>query len=304
MDTSCPSDYVESDAESSMRATHDFVEHFPAYTTNTPSPLSNGSSPPPPAPSQALVRPILTPRFALSCTPQLLTALGKLAEEKDLPIQTHISENTAEIDAVRQAFPTLPSYAAVYDHFGLLTPRTILAHGVHLAPSEISLIASRGAGVSHCPTSNVNLNSGAARVLALLDAGVSVGLGSDCSGGPATGILSSLRAADTVSRCLAFAGQAKRGLSIAEMWHLATRGGAQIAGVNAGSFEVGREFDALWIRPRSPGMWVREGESAGAVFEKWLFTGDDRDIGAVWVRGRCVSGAPPASGASGVSART
>lgn len=288
MDRVCPADYVEEDCEASMSATHDFLDLFPRYSTNTPSPLPNGSSVA--APNQALVRPVLTPRFALSCTPDLLGALGALAAKHDLPIQTHISENRAEIQAVLAAFPHLPSYAGVYDHFGLLTPRTILAHGVHLTEPEIALIAARGAGVSHCPTSNVNLNSGAARVLALLDAGVPVGLGSDCSGGPATGILSALRAADAVSRVLAFEGLADRGLSIAEMWFLATRGGAQIAGVNAGSFEVGREFDALWVRPRSPGMWVTPGEGARDVFEKWLFTGDDRDIGAVWVRGRCVSG--------------
>lgn len=292
MDRCCPDDYVEKDAEASMADTHDFLDLFPRYSTNTPSPLPNGSSTPA-APNQALVRPILTPRFALSCSSELLSDLGKLAAKHDLPIQTHISENHAEIEAVLQAFPDVSSYAEVYDHFGLLGPRTILAHGVHLTPSEVELIAKRGAGVSHCPTSNLNLNSGAARVLHLLDSGVSVGLGSDCSGGPATGILAAVRAADAVSRVLAFEGLAKRGLTIPEMWYLATRGGASIAGVNAGSFEVGREFDAMWIRPRSPGMWVKKEDGTRETFEKWLFSGDDRDIGAVWVRGRCVSGEAP-----------
>ncbi|BEI86730.1 hypothetical protein CcaverHIS002_0700760 [Cutaneotrichosporon cavernicola] len=287
MDRNSPPDYVEESCVASMTSTHEFLDAFPHFFANTPSILSNGSA----YANQPLVRPILTPRFALSCSPPLLSALGKLAKENDLPIQTHISENHAEIEAVRKAFPDLPSYAGVYDHFGLLTPRTILAHGVHLTPDEVSLIAERGAGVSHCPTSNVNLNSGAARVLGLLDAGVRVGLGSDCSGGPATGVLAAIRSADAMSRILAFEGLTARGLSIAELWFLATRGGADIAGVDAGSFEPGREFDALWIRPRSPGFWG--GGDTRALFEKWLFAGDDRDIGAVWVRGRCVSGSPP-----------
>ncbi|KLT39243.1 Metallo-dependent hydrolase [Cutaneotrichosporon oleaginosum] len=288
MDRASPPDYVEADCAASMASTHEFLDLFPRFCANTPLPLngsSNGTS------NQPLVRPILTPRFALSCSPPLLAALGQLAEAKHLPIQTHISENGAEIAAVRKAFPAAPHYAGVYDAFGLLTPRTILAHGVHLSPPEVALIARRGAGVSHCPTSNVNLNSGAARVLALLDAGVRVGLGSDCSGGPGTGVLPALRGADAMSRILAFEGRAERGLSIPELFYLATRGGAEIAGVDAGSFEPGREFDALWIRPRSPGFWA--GGDTRALFEKWLFAGDDRDIGAVWVRGRCVSGAPP-----------
>lgn len=289
MDRANPKDYVEAGPEASMRSTHEFLDMFPRFCANTPSPLgSNGNGA---GYNQPLVRPVLTPRFALSCSPPLLEALGKLAAEQDLPIQTHISENKAEIEAVRRAFPDAPHYAGVYDRFGLLTPRTILAHGVHLTPPEVALLAERGAGVSHCPTSNLNLASGAARVLALLDADVRVGLGSDCSGGPATGVLAALRAADAVARVLAFEGLAGRGLALAELWYLATRGGAEIAGVDAGSFEPGREFDALWVRPRSPGFWA--GGDTRALFEKWLFAGDDRDIGAVWVRGRCVSGAPP-----------
>jgi guanine deaminase len=288
MDRASPKDYVEAGPDESMESTHEFLELFPRFCANTPSPLNGANGT---AYNQPLVRPILTPRFALSCSPPLMAALGKLAKDQHLPIQTHISENKAEIEAVRRAFPDLPHYAGVYDHFGLLTDRTVLAHGVHLTPPEVALIAARGAGVSHCPTSNVNLNSGAARVLSLLEQGVKVGLGSDCSGGPATGVLAALRSADAMSRVLAFEGAAERGLSIPELFFLATRGGAEIAGVDAGSFEPGREFDALWVRPRSPGFWA--GGDTRALFEKWLFAGDDRDIGAVWVRGRCVSGAPP-----------
>lgn len=264
--------YAESSATASARATEEFLHAFP---------------------SSSLVQPILTPRFALSCSRELLTSLGELAKSSDLRIQTHISENLAEIEEVRRTFPELLNYASVYDHFGLLTSKTILAHGVHLTTSERALIKQRGAGIAHCPGSNVNLNSGAARILSIMQQGIKVGLGSDCSGGPATGILSVIRSADTVARVLAFEKAAKRGLTVPELWWLATRGGAEVAGVNAGAFEVGMEFDALWVRPRSPGMWVEEQEDAGQVFEKWLFAGDDRDIGAVWVAGRCVSGSEP-----------
>lgn len=266
--------YAEASASASEAATKEYLSIFP---TLTPS-------------ATALVQPILTPRFALSCTPALLASLGRLAAQTDLRIQTHISENLAEIQSVKDTFPSIPTYAGVYDHFHLLTPRTILAHGVHLTTSERALIKTRGSGVSHSPGSNVNLNSGAAPVLSMMDEGIKLGLGSDCSGGPATGILSVIRSADTVARVLAFEKAADRGLTVPELWWLATRGGAEICGLNVGGFDVGMEFDALWVRARGPGMWVEDGEEIDRVFEKWLFTGDDRDIGAVWVAGRCVSG--------------
>jgi guanine deaminase len=274
MDTGHDS-YVEPSAEDSMDATHAFLAHFTTY---------------PPA-AAALVRPILTPRFALSCTPKLMAALGALAAERDLPVQTHISENVTEIQLVKQLFSS-DTYAGVYDQFGLLRKGTILAHGVHFDAGEWGVIAASGAGVSHCPGSNVNLNSGAARVLAMLDAGIPVGLGTDCSGGCSSGILSTIRDAATVARVLAFEGHTPRGLSIAELFYLATLGGARLCRLHdVGNFAVGSQWDALWVKPASPGMWVDKGEAAEAVFEKWLFTGDDRDIAAVWVAGRKVAGA-------------
>ncbi|KAF8512995.1 hypothetical protein JB92DRAFT_2722092 [Gautieria morchelliformis] len=95
--------------------------------------------------NSVLLRPILTPRFALSCMDDLLSGLGKLATQAPatphparLPIQTHISENTAEILLTALLFPAHASYAAVYDDFGLLGPTTILAHGCHLSDTELA----------------------------------------------------------------------------------------------------------------------------------------------------------------------
>jgi guanine deaminase len=266
--------YVEASAEASMAATKAFVDHFATY----------------PADASARVTPILTPRFALSCTAELMRDLGALAAERDLPIQTHISENHTEIRLVKEQFGD-KTYAGVYDRFGLLRPGTILAHGVHLDDAERSVIARSGAGVSHCPGSNVNLNSGAARVLSMLDSGIPVGLGSDCSGGAATGILAAIRDATTVSRVLTFEDKTPRALTLPELFFLATRGGAQLCRMDdVGNFVQGNQFDALWVKPASPGMWVAEGEATEKVFEKWLFTGDDRDIAGVWVAGKRVAG--------------
>jgi len=127
----------------------------------------------------SLVRPILTPRFAISCTSNLLKGLGDLATEfpdhaPRLPVQTHISENRSEVKFTSALFPEHETYTDIYDNHGLLGPATILAHGCYLTPKELELIKESGAGVSHCPTSNFHLNSGIAKVGEWIDAGVKV----------------------------------------------------------------------------------------------------------------------------------
>lgn len=91
-----------------------------------------------------------------------------------------------------ELFPFASSYTQIYDHFDLLTSNTILAHCVHLEDAEMDLIKLRGAGISHCPTSNFNLRSGTSRVGDMLDKGIKVSLGTDVSGGFGLGVLSAL----------------------------------------------------------------------------------------------------------------
>lgn len=174
MDRNSPDYYVEPSVKDSIAHTEELITYIRSL----------------PSSSDALVKPVLTPRFAISCTPELLTSLGQLAaSDPELTIQTHISENQAEIAFTKSLFPSsiLPTppghigpnstettYAGVYDAYGLLTPKTILAHAVHLEESEVELIKSRNAGISHCPTSNFNLRSGYAKVGALLDKGIKV----------------------------------------------------------------------------------------------------------------------------------
>ena len=154
MDRNSPDHYREPSAAYSIKATIQLVAYIRALKNN-------------------LVQPILTPRFAISCTNELLTSLGNLAAaDPTLPIQTHISENQGEIEFVKELFPDCKSYADVYHKHGLLGPRTILAHGVHLTEEELILIKTTGAGISHCPTSNFNLRSGMARVADMLDHGI------------------------------------------------------------------------------------------------------------------------------------
>jgi len=164
MDRNSPSYYKEASAETSIHTVRELIAHIRALPQL-----------PTTSPHESRVQPIITPRFAIACTDDLLTRLGKLsAEEPNIRIQTHISENPSEVEYTRSLFPSAPSYAGVYDAFGLLKNNTILAHAVHLSQEEIDLIKERDAGISHCPTSNFNLTSGVAPVGVFLDKGIKV----------------------------------------------------------------------------------------------------------------------------------
>ena len=157
--------YIESSAQESIDSTVGLIEYIRS--------LHSKSGRPCPPTTEPLVKPILTPRFALSCSRELLTRLSKLADsDPSLHIQTHISENLKEIEDVKRAFPDAPHYAGVYDTYHLLRRNTVLGHGVHLEDAEIELIKERHSGISHCPVSNFNLRSGVAPIGKYLDRGL------------------------------------------------------------------------------------------------------------------------------------
>lgn len=262
-------------------------------------------------PKGTMIKPVITPRFALTCTPTAMRGLADLAASYSPPLhlQTHISENTQEIHDVHCQFPDAASYADVYDAYGLLTPRTILAHGVHLSPDEQDLIHDRGAKISHCPASNSALGSGICPVRKLLNKGITVGLGTDISGGYSPSILEAVRQACLVSRLLRHVGAPegdegrKLVLSVEEALYLATRGGAAVVNMedDIGGFDIGMLWDAQMIHLGRflPACRYDNGESRVDVFgweewgekvHKWVWSGDDRNVKGVWVGGKLVYG--------------
>jgi len=260
-------------------------------------------------PTHTLLTPILTPRFAPSCSSPLLHSLGSLATSTSLPIQTHIAETPSECALVAHNFPTATSYADVYATHNLLTPRTVLAHAIHLSAPERSLIRQHGSAIAHCPVSNTALGSGLCPVRTLLDEGITVGLGTDVSGGYSPSVLVAAREASMVSRTLAALVSGSRDgggegtrtvrdgkvLGVEEVLFLATRGGAHCLGLGGriGAFEVGMEWDAQLIEVGEAGgmddggglveLWG--GETWEEKVAKWVFCGDDRNTKMVFVRG-------------------
>eukprot|EP01127_Copromyxa_protea_P005380 TRINITY_DN1531_c0_g1_i1.p1 TRINITY_DN1531_c0_g1~~TRINITY_DN1531_c0_g1_i1.p1 ORF type:complete len:386 (-),score=89.02 TRINITY_DN1531_c0_g1_i1:346-1503(-) len=208
MDRNSPDKYRET-TEGSIKDTEAFVEWSVARKS-----FQDG-----------LVVPILTPRFVPTCTPELMTRLGEIAREHDLPIQSHISENKNEVKWVAELHPECTSYADVYDKYGLLSSKTIMAHAIHLEKEELQLFIEKQVAVSHCPLSNSTLGSGFLCVRDLVEAGIKVGLGSDVSGGYSPSMLSAIRNAMVAGAVHNVYGD-KKLLDYQEAFYLATVGDA------------------------------------------------------------------------------
>ncbi|KAG8981318.1 hypothetical protein FRB94_009379 [Tulasnella sp. JGI-2019a] len=285
MDRNSAETYQEKSPEDSLRDTRTLVDYIKSLQSESP-----------------LVHPILTPRFAISCSAALLAGLGEIAaRDPELAIQTHISENAAEIAFTQKLFPDCPHYAGVYDTFGLLRKKTILAHGVHLGEDELELIKAKGAGISHCPTSNFNIRSGMANVGDMLDKGIKVGLGTDVSGGYSASMLTAVQHASICSKMVSLkssptspspdTGFTAKQLPIPTLLYLATLGGADLCGLKdtVGNFSPGKEFDAILVDMRGFNVdkCIPPLEQS---LEKFLFCGDNRNISLVWVRNSVVGG--------------
>ena len=231
----------------------------------------------------ALVRPIITPRFVPSCTPELLKACGELADKYQLPVQSHLSENTSEIAWVAELEKESTSDGDAYNRYGLFgqTP-TIMAHCVWTEGKELELMKKNKVMVAHCPTSNFNLSSGLAPVRSFLDNGLRVGLGSDISGGHDLNMFRMLVYAIQVSKMQYQQDHDKAFLTLSEIFWIATKSAGSFFG-KVGSFEPGYEFDALVI---DDSVLYPSEYSLVHRLERFIYVGDDRQIVHRFCRGK------------------
>ena len=243
-------------------------ENVKAYIDGQESLIAEANSSP-------LVRPIITPRFIPSCTPELLHACGELAAKYQLPVQSHLSENRDEIAWVRELEPESTCYGDAYDRYGLFgqTP-TIMAHCVWTEDEELELIKRRGVMVAHCPTSNFNVASGMAPIRKFLDKGIRVGLGSDISGGHNLSIFQMMVYAIQVSKMQYQQNHQCPFLTLSEAFWIATKSAGSFFG-KVGSFEPGYEFDALVIDDSDLN---HDNYSLLERLERYIYLGDDRQI--------------------------
>ncbi|XP_070689661.1 guanine deaminase [Pempheris klunzingeri] len=246
-----------------------------------------------------LVKPVVTPRFAPSCTGALLGQLGAIAKNNNLHIQSHISENVEEVKLVKELFPDSVSYTDVYHKYNLLTDKTVMAHGCHLSDEELGLFRETGASLSHCPNSNISLCSGVLNVRNVLKHKVKLGLGTDVAGGYSASMLDAVRRALDSSKVLTIQNPELVTLTFEEVFRLATLGGSQALSLDdqTGNFEVGKDFDALRVNVAAPDgpIDLIQCDEPKILLEKFLNLGDDRNIVEVFVAGRKVVPLPEAT---------
>lgn len=243
--------------------------------------------------NKGLLRYAITPRFAPTSTPELLERAGDLKREfPDAYVHTHISENTDEVAWVHQLFPDA-EYADVYDRYGLLDARSVLAHGVHLTAEELDLLNRRGSRIAHCPNSNLFLGSGLFRLHHVLESGVIVGLGTDIGAGTTPSMFTAMSDAYKVQQVQGIA------LTPIELWYLGTLGGARALSLDAdtGSLEQGKSADFLLLDLKAKPLIAMRSERATSIEDllaSLIFLGDDRVVEGVWIAGREVWTRPSA----------
>jgi len=278
----CPDYYRDPSAavaESETRAFIDYVRALPGNESKR-------------------VQPVITPRFIPSCTDELLRRLGALAQQTGCHVQTHCSESDWEHGYVLQRCGK--SDAAALDAFGLLSRHTLLAHGNFVSEADLDVIRARGAGIAHCPLSNVYFSDAVFPLRKVLQHGVNVGLGTDIAGGASPSILDNARHAVIASRMLESGvdpdetrAQRRRPdsrIDAATAFWLATAGGAQTLDIPVGVFRPGFQLDALLIEANVPGgnLRIDAVDSAADILQKIIYHASRANIRAVWVANRLV----------------
>jgi guanine deaminase len=247
----------------------------------------------------------VTPRFAISCTAELLRESAALARDLGCRWQTHVSEDLAEIAEVGRLFPSARDYVDVYDQAGGLGERTILAHAIHLSAREESRLAETGTRIAHCPTSNLFIGAGVMPLASRLAAGIGVGLGSDVSGGAELSLFGVMRAG-------AYSQQAHRALVSGvggtastpaplgplDWLRLGTLDGARALGLDdaIGSIEVGKEADLIAVDPGRTAPLGGDQDADDLLADpellvgRLIFRAHPDMVRAAWVRGRSLEG--------------
>jgi guanine deaminase len=241
----------------------------------------------------------VTPRFAVSCTADMLRESAALARSTGAWWQTHVSEDPYEIEEVRRLFPDALDYVDVYERAGGLGERTVLAHAIHLSQREVSRLVDSGTRLAHCPASNLFLGAGIMPLASRLQAGLTVGLGSDVSGGPDASIFSVMRIgayAQMARRALA--GDDEDGTLGPLAWlRMGTLEGARVLGLDAviGSLEAGKEADLIAVDPAAaaPLPGIEDRDPVG-LMSRLIFRAHPDMVRAAWVRGRRLGGPGPA----------
>lgn len=255
MDRNSPDFYIEN-TDQSLIDTEDYINSFEKLK---------------------MVKPIITPRFVPSCTPNLMKGLGELAKKYNLKIQSHLSENRSEIDWVKELHPDCDTYLDVYEKYGLLKKgQTIMAHCVFSQGKELETLKKFDVMVAHAPMSNGNLASGIAPIKNFIDNDVSVGICSDISGGNDLSIARNLTMAETFGKLKWVEENSQSSyLNTTDYFHMATAGGGSFFG-NVGTFEKGYDADFLVIDDSD--LYDFNQRTIEERLKRYLYNGSSKNI--------------------------
>ena len=278
----CPPYYRDASAASAESATRAFISYVQSMPGN----------------HTGLIKPVITPRFIPSCSDELLSRLGAVARETGCYVQTHCSESDWEHRFVLDRCGKTDT--AALDGFGLLSRRTILAHGNFVGDEDIALIRARGSGIAHCPLSNVYFSDAVFPLRKILQQGVHVGLGTDIAGGASPSVLDNARHAVIASRTLESGVDPAQSRderrrpdsridAITAFW-LATAGGGIVLDLPVGVFKEGFQFDALLVdaRARDSNLRLDANDAPEEVLQKIIYQAGRANIREVWVANRRV----------------
>ena len=226
----------------------------------------------------------ITPRFSPTSSPEQLEALGALwSNHPDCLMQTHLSEQRDEIDWVRSLYPDARDYLDTYEAHGLVGPRALFGHAIHLEPRERARLSDTGASLVHCPTSNTFIGSGLFDLTGLWTEGQNIALATDTGGGSSFSMLRTMAATYEIAQLRGAA------LHPAELLWLATAGSARALHADTiGNVQVGMEADLIVIDLQSTPAIAQRMDRATDVWETvfpTIMMGDDRAIRSVWING-------------------
>lgn len=229
----------------------------------------------------------VTPRFAPTCSAELLKAAGQLLKEfDDVYLHTHFAENRGEVNWVRTLFPGCTHYLDVYHQAGLLTPRSIFAHGIYVDNAECRQLKSHQCRIAHCPTSNLFLGSGLFPLHFYQQHGIPWLLGTDIGAGTSLSLFATMSEAYKIQQLQ------NHSLSPLQNFYQATLGAAKALHLDhhIGNFETGKEADFIVINPHATALLHRRYNQSKTLDEK-LFTlqtlADDRAIERTFILGTC-----------------
>ena len=228
----------------------------------------------------------ITPRFSPTSTPEQLEALGALwAEHPECLMQTHLSEQTDEIEWALSLHPDARDYLETYEMHGLVGEGALFGHAIHLTERECARISEAGASIAHCPTSNTFIGSGLLDLVGLAACGVWTALATDTGGGSSFSMLRTMAAAYEVAQLRGAA------LHPAQLYWLATAGSARAMRLDEkiGRLAPGFEADLVALDLASTPAIAQRADRAEDIWEALFPTimmGDDRAVAQVWVAGR------------------